>query len=131
MATKTAPKVRRVYHQVYAPVAGLKWDTPSTMIQETETPDCEEVKLVENTIQKATGVSYFADTETNPLDGTVMMIDQYYTNDGSERLIIYTTEDAYWYNPLKGQCYKIGYPVVRPTPLSATLTLVTPTVVAT
>ncbi len=98
---RRAPNKRVQHHSVYAPVAGLLYDsnTPSTMIEEHHTPDCSDVIMDKCVVEKQTGTSIFGDTQTTPLNGTVMHIDQYYTNDGSDRLIAHTTSDVYSYDP--------------------------------
>ena len=96
--TTKLPTKRRKYHKIYAPTAGLKYDLASTMIGETNTPSCNEVILREGKVSKTTGTTYFAQTNTIPLSGTVMHIDQYYKSDGSEKLMCHTTTDVYYYN---------------------------------
>jgi len=98
MPTLRLPTKRRQYHKIYAPTAGLIYDVPSTMIAETNTPNCNEVVLREGKVSKSRGTSYFAQTNTYPLNGTVMHLDQYYKSDGSERLVCHTTRDVYVYN---------------------------------
>ena len=97
--TKTKiPTKRRKYHKVYAPVGGLKYDLGSTLIEENMTPKCEEVTLRVGKIAKTDGTEYFANTDTYPLDGSVMLIDQYYKLDGTEKLMCHTTSRVYYYN---------------------------------
>lgn len=98
----TLPKERRQYKDVYSPDGGLNTDDPSTQIGEKETPDCNEIRLVDKQVSKNTGTTYFGSTDTTPLDGDVLLIDQYYRTDDTSRLLIFTTTEAYWYNPVDG-----------------------------
>lgn len=76
----------------------MRYDLPTTMIGDTQTPKCNEVRFKGGVITFQPGSEYFASTNTEPLSGIVMMLDQFFKTDGSERLIVFTTTDAYWYN---------------------------------
>jgi len=104
MLTKTSrkhrklPKPRRQYYPIYGLDGGLDYSKPSTMIGETFTPRCSEVVFREKNVRKATGVSYFAGTDTVPLLDDVMHIDQYYKSTGTDKLIAHTETNLYAYN---------------------------------
>lgn len=98
MAKRKPPKVRRQYYNIYAPVLGLKYDTPTTMLDNKDTPKCDEVLFRENIIAKAGGTQYFAQTNTYPLDGVVLDLTHFFKLDGTDKLICHTTTKAYYYD---------------------------------
>jgi len=108
------PTRRRQYHKIYAPIEGLKYDLASTLIPEANTPACNEVVFREGKISKARGTSIFAQTNTYPLNGTVMHLDQFYKSDGSEKLVCHSIRDVYCYNTVTNKfdlltlCYTTG-----------------------
>lgn len=66
MATKkafVAPKQKRQYYSIQKPVAGLVLDRATTMIPDTATPNCAEVRFKNGIITKAFGWVVFADTD--------------------------------------------------------------------
>ena len=100
MAKKSTkiPKERRQYHSIYGLNGGLNYSAPTTMIEDEETPRSSECWYRNHRIEKAKGNQYFADTETNPLEGTVLEIFQFYKTTGSDKLIVITTTDMYYYD---------------------------------
>ena len=100
MARKSTklPKERRKYHSVYGHNGGLNYSAPTTMIHDTETPDSREVWYRNHRIEKAKGNQYFADTETNPLQGTILEMFQFYKTTGSDKFIVLTTTNMYYYD---------------------------------
>ena len=96
--TKNVPKERRKYHSVFGLNGGLNYSAPTTMIQDDETPKSSECWYRNHRIEKAKGNQYFADTETNPLEGTVLKIFQIYKTTGSDWLVVHTTTDMYYYD---------------------------------
>ena len=99
MATTTKlPTIRRKYAKVFDLNGGLHYGRPTNQIGDGDTPNCEEVTLRDSLISKTAGTSYFASTNTYPLDGTVMHFDQYYKTDGTSQLMCHTTTKVYYYN---------------------------------
>jgi len=92
------PRERRKYTSVFGLNGGLNYSAPTTMIANEETPDSRECWYRNHRIEKAKGNQYFADTETNPLEGTVLEIFQFYKSTGSDKLIVITTTDMYYYD---------------------------------
>jgi hypothetical protein len=58
-----APKQKRQYYSVQKPVSGLVMDIATTMIADTATPNCAEVRFKNGIITKAFGWTVFADTD--------------------------------------------------------------------
>ena len=92
------PKTRRQYQSIYGLDAGLDYSKATTAIGDKFTPNCDEVLLRFDTVAKAKGATWFAGTDTVPLDGTVMHIDQFYKTTGADKLMVHTTKQAYAYN---------------------------------
>lgn len=92
------PKEKRQYHSVFGLNGGLNYSAPTTMIQDVETPNSSETWYRNHIIEKAKGNQYFADTETNPLEGEVLEIFQFYKTTGTNKLLIITTTDMYYYD---------------------------------
>lgn len=68
------PKVQRQYYSVFAPNGGLRYDLPSTMLEDQYTPRCEEIRLEDGVVRKQKGTAGFAGTVASPLNGTVMAL---------------------------------------------------------
>ena len=94
----TLPTIKRKYFKVYAPTAGLRYDTQSTLLKEEESPRCSEVVFRDGKVSKAKGTQYFANTDSYPLQGSVMYLVQYKRSDDVERLLAFTTTAMYVYN---------------------------------
>lgn len=92
------PTQKRQYHSIVGLDSGLDYSTPSTMIAETYTPECEEVTFRDKVVEKARGTDFFAGTSTTPLTSTVMLTRQYVKNNENEKLIVHTTTNVYDYN---------------------------------
>lgn len=97
--TKLSEK-RRKYHWVHELDKGLDYSKPSTGIDEGNTPSCEEMLFRYKEMHKAKGTTFFAGTDTHPLDSTIMHIDQYYKTTGADRLMVHTLRDVLYYNPV-------------------------------
>lgn len=92
------PTLRRQYSIITSPVGGLRWDVPSTLIDKRETPNCSEVLYTSKIIQKCPGTTYFSITSTTSLSGTVNHIDTYTNSAGTEKLMVHTTKNLYYYD---------------------------------
>ena len=95
---RKVPNKRRKYHSIYGLDGGLNYSMPSTMIDNKETPGCEEVLFRDKTIKKAYGTTYFAGTGTVPLLGTYMFSKRFIKNDETEKYVVHTTSNVYVYN---------------------------------
>jgi len=78
------------------PLKGLRVGVGSE-IHDLETPSCKNIFLTEDLcIEKTPGFKKFS---TNlPLDSTIMLIDQFYKRDGTEKLICCTQDFLYYYD---------------------------------
>jgi hypothetical protein len=99
---RTLPKQKRVYKAIYTLDGGLDYSKPTTMIGESNTPNCQDVWFRDGRLGKTWGSSVFADTLTSSLSGTFMLAKHYVKNSGSEKLVVHTDEDVYAYNSISG-----------------------------
>lgn len=94
------PSMRRQYHSIIGLDSGLDYSAPSTMIAETFCPSCEEMTFRDKVASKAYGTSFFASTNTTPLDGTVMFAKQFIQNNEDEAFLVHTDTNVYLYNTI-------------------------------
>jgi len=92
------PRQRRKYYEIYQLDGGLRYDVASTVMEEKYTPRCEEVVLQDNIVKKAHGTAVYGQTTTYPLDGTIMNIYHYKKADGTDKLVVHTTTQLYYYD---------------------------------
>jgi hypothetical protein len=81
-----------------APIMGLNYRIPGTLLKDQEMTDCRNVHLDRyNCIKKREGCIEFSDNI--PLDGIILGIDQLYTTGGNNYLVAATDRNIYHYNP--------------------------------
>lgn len=82
-----------------APVLGLNYRIPGTLLKDIEMSDCRNVHLDRfNCIKKREGNATFGNNL--PLDGIVLGIDQLYTTGGNNMLVAATSRNIYTYNTI-------------------------------
>ena len=96
--SRKLPKQRQQHHYIFNLVGGLNTDMPSTLIAENELTHCKDILCREGVISKGYGNAVFADTDENPLDGTFMAANRYIKTNESEKLVLHTTDDIYYYD---------------------------------
>jgi len=98
---------------LYIPLKGLRYNLAGTLINDMELTDCRNIYIDKfSNLKKIEG--YTTKGSNLPLNGPIMLLDQYYKFDGTERLIAITTDDAYYYDvssntwKLITDCYTTG-----------------------
>ena len=77
------------------PVLGLRTDKPGTLIDERETPDCQNVRIERNQIKKREGWSQLGAVST----GVIMYQDEF-DREGTRYLFRITPTKFEWWNNL-------------------------------
>jgi len=110
---------------LYIPLKGLRYNLAGTLINDMELTDCRNIYIDKfSNLKKIEG--YTAKGSNLPLNGAIMLLDQFYKTDGTEKLIAITTDDAYYYDVSANtwkyitHCYTTG--TVSVTNSSATVT---------
>ena len=89
------------YKHIYAPVKGIKTDSPSTFIEKEYSPFIQGVYLKDGVVSSDFGHTAYPTPGvlmTNYLSGSIMRIDQFYTLGGLSFLLAFTTNNLYEYN---------------------------------
>jgi len=80
-----------------APVKGLNYAIPGTLMKDTGMTDCRNVHIDRyNCVAKRSGYKTFGNNV--PLDGIVLGMDQLYTTAGNNYLVAATSTNLYYYN---------------------------------
>jgi hypothetical protein len=82
---------------VIAPIGGLRYDLPASLLAETDMSDCRNVWLEDGRIVSRRGTVQFGNNL--PLPGSVIGSDQFFLFAGADYLVVLTTKAAFKYVP--------------------------------
>ena len=100
MATKTNVKAT-FWHHVNAPTKGMIRNIPPTLLPKEASPYIKGMYLKDGEVVSDFGYTDYpvtSNTQTNALNGTVMLITQFFKKDGTSSLLCFTTTNCYKYN---------------------------------